>query len=137
MDAMASERPQPRDELVASQVEAFVYILQTVAGHRLDADQGAKDSRALHGLEELRVFGGLHRDLCIQHEIVWQFGEAAHQDEAFLPKRLQLAKSCGVGSTPRLGKVLERHRIEVIVRKRDEAKSETTQLDNLTDNAID
>ena len=134
---MTAKLAQPRHELVAGQVEAFVDILEPFAGHRLDADERAANLRALHRVEEFRVFGGLHRNLGVEDEIVRQLGEPRHQREALVAQRLELAQPRGIGSAPRLRQIVERDRIEVVVGERDESKSETAQLDDLADDAID
>src|SRR5439155_21311048 len=88
-------------------------------------------------VEEFRVFGGLHRNLGVEDEIVRQLGEPRHQREALVAQRLELAQPRGIGSAPRLRQIVERDRIEVVVGERDESKSETAQLDDLADDAID
>src|SRR5205823_687967 len=137
VDAMTAKLAQPRHELVAGQVEAFVDILEPFAGHRLDADERAANLRALHRVEEFRVFGGLHRNLGVEDEIVRQLGEPRHQREALVAQRLELAQPRGIGSAPRLRQIVERDRLDVVVGERDESKSETAQLDDLADDAID
>src|SRR5262245_46139232 len=69
MNAMVPKRAQPGYEFVAGEVEALVHVLQTFSGHGLDADQRAKNPRALHGLEKLGILRGFHGDLREKHQI--------------------------------------------------------------------
>ena len=66
---------------VARGVEALVDVLQPFRRDRLDADERALDPGLAHGVQELRILGGLHRDLREEHHVVRQFGQPAHQLE--------------------------------------------------------
>ena len=69
---MLGKRLQPLDQGFAGEVEPLVDVLQAFGRHRLDTDERAADVRAPHGREELDVFGGLHRDLRVEHHVVRQ-----------------------------------------------------------------
>ena len=70
MDAVFPEYAQARDEIGAGEVEPLVHILQPLFGDRLDANQGAANPRAFHGIQKRRILGGFHRDLGVEDEIV-------------------------------------------------------------------
>ena len=131
------KRAQPVDERIAREVEAFVNVFQAGRGHRLHADQRAANVRLAHGLQELRVFGGFHRDLRVEDQIVRQPRELRHKGETLLPQRLELAQPRRIGPPARSRQIVERHRIEVIVSERDEPEPETPQLDDFLHDAID
>src|ERR1700686_3656216 len=46
-------------------------------------------------------------------------------------------KARGIGAAPRGRQIVERHRIEVVVRQRDEPEPKAPQLDDLLDDTID
>ena len=70
--AVLAERSQPVDERLAALVEAFVDVLEPFGRDGFHAHQRALDVRTTHGVEELGILGGLHRDLSEEHGIRWQ-----------------------------------------------------------------
>ena len=128
MDVVRAERPQPRDQRVAGRVEALVDVLEAVRRDRLDADERALDAGPAHGVEELVILGGLHRDLREEHHVGRQLGQPPHQVEAVVAHGLQFEEPGAVRPPARLGEVGLRDGVEVVVGQRDEPEAEAAQL---------
>src|SRR4051794_20723070 len=78
MNAVLSEGAQAMYQGVTGEVEVFVDIFQTLGRHGFDTDERALDIGQLHGLEEVGIFSGFHRDLCEEDHVRWKFCHASH-----------------------------------------------------------
>src|SRR5262249_55185550 len=137
VDVVTTKRAQTRDELLAGEIESLVDGREPVGGDGLDAHERSADVRPAHGVEKCRIFGRLHRDLRVEHEIIRQLGKARHQRESLRAQCLELTEPRTICTSLRLRQVAECHGVEVVVGERNETKSETPQLDDLADHAID
>ena len=133
---MAPERPQLVDQLVAGRIERLVDVLQAFAGDRFDPDQRPLDVRAAHGVEEVRIFGCLHRDLSEEHHVARQLREFSHQLEPLRAQRLECLELVRILAARGHVEVGQRDRIEVVIRQRDEPKPETPEGDDLLDHGV-
>ncbi len=136
MDAVVLECAQLRDQFVPICVERLVDVLQSLGGHRFDADERALDPRAEHGREELGILGCLHRDLREEDRVVRQFRQPFHQLEALVANGGQSVQRGRIRATGCHPEVRQRHRIEVVVRERDETEAEPAQLHDLLDDGV-
>ena len=137
MDAARAKGLEPFDEGVPGEVEPLVDVLQPLRRHRLDADERALDARPAHRVEEVGILGRLHGDLGEEHHVVGKLREAGHQGEPLGPDLLELPQPRRIGATAGLGKVAERHGIEIVVGERDEPEPAAPQLDRLADHRVD
>ena len=137
MHAVMPERLQPRHEGVARHVEVLVDGLQAFGRYRFDADERAANLRSAHGLQEVGIFGRLHRDLRIEHEVVGQLLELRHQLEALGTNRLQILEMGLVGPPARRREIGQRHGIEVVVGEEDEAESAAPEGNDFAHHVVD
>jgi hypothetical protein len=87
--------------------------------------------RGLHGIKELIVLCGFHGDLGKEDSVGRKLSEALHQGKPLSADAFQFIDSRRVVLLFRQADVGKRHRIEVIVGQRDEAKAKASQLDDL------
>ena len=113
------------------EVEVLVDVLQPFRRHRLDADERALDARARHRLQELRIFGRLHRDLGEEHHVVGSCASRSISSKRSARIAFELAQLRRVAPARGLRQIGERHRIEVVVGERDEPEPASPQLDDL------
>ena len=95
------------------------------------------DPSLLHRLEKRHVLSGLHRYLRIKDEVARKLREPFHQRESLGSDLLQLAEPVRVLAAPRHPEVFERHRIEVVISQRDEAKPHPAEFYDLLDHGLD
>ena len=112
-------------------VEVLEHRLQTFRRHRLHADECTSDPRPPHGVEELRILGGLHGDLRVEDHVVGQLFEQRHQLEPFLADGLQLGQPWRRRYAAGRREVRERHGVEVVVGEQNEAEALAPQRDDL------
>ena len=132
VNTVFAEAAQPLDQRVACDVEALVDVLQAFRRHRLDADECPLDPRLVHGVQELRILAGLHRDLGEEHHVGRQRGQPAHQVEPLGSDGAQRLKRRLVRAPGGHLEIGQGHRIEVVVGERDEPEALAPQLDDLT-----
>ena len=106
VDPVAAEDAQPRDELVAEEVESFVDVFQAFLRDRLDTDERPANARVAHRLEERRILRRFHRNLRVKDQIVRQLRQLRLQGEPFGAKVLQLVEPRLIGAPPGLRQVL-------------------------------
>ena len=83
MDAVFAEGLELLDEAVAGVVEVLEDGLEAFGSDGFDTDQGALDVGALHGVEEVGVFGRFHGDLGEEDHVLGELGKLVHEGEAF------------------------------------------------------
>ena len=107
------------------------------ARDRFHADQRALDMRLAHRVEELRIFGRLHRDLREEHHVARKLREPLHQLEPLGARSPAALRAGLVLPASRHPQIFQRHRIEVVVGERDEPESATAEIDDLLDHAVE
>src|ERR1051325_2472183 len=136
MHAMLLECPEPLSQIGAGRVETLKDGLEALFGDGFHSHQRALDAGPAHRVEKLRVFTGFHRDLCEKDHVVGKLGYLVHHLEPLRAHRFQFRDTSHVGLLLGELNVGQGNGIEVIVRKRDEAKSEAPQLHDLFDHHI-
>ena len=87
----------------------------------------------LHGIEELSVFGRFHGDLGKENRVGRQLGQPPHEFKALCPDGLKFIEPVRVVLLLGQAEVGESHGIKIVVGERDEAKSQSPQLDDFLD----
>lgn len=92
--------------------------------NRLNPHQRPHDPGLPHGFQKFGFFGRFHRDLGKEDHLFRKFGQALHQFESLRADGFQ-RRQLRLVLLP-LGEfnVVQRHGVEVVVRKRNEAKSQ-------------
>ena len=131
MDAVPTKSLEPFDKTFASQIEILINVFQPGGGHGLDSNQGTFNAGSFHRLQKFDIFSRFHGDLREENHVVRKFSEAFHEFEALGTKTFEFAQ-------PRLVVLLrgefeigKSDRVKVVIRKRDETKTETPQLHDL------
>jgi hypothetical protein len=79
MNAVLFERLELLGERFAGVVPILEDGFEAFGRNGFDADQGALDVGAAHGVEVVAVLAGLHGDLGEEDHVLGEFGEFGHQ----------------------------------------------------------
>ena len=131
--AVLAKGPQLFDQIVSGTIEFLVNVLQTCRSHRLDPDQRPFYVGRLHGIEEFSIFGRFHGDLGEENRVGRQLGQPPHEFKALCPDGLKFIEPVRVVLFFSQAEVGEGHGIKIVVGERDEAKSQSPQLDDFLD----
>ena len=137
MHAVLLERLQLLRKRLARVVEVLEHRLQPLWSHRLHAHQRALDVGLAHRIQILAVFAGLHGDLREEHHVLRQLRQLGHQLEALVANPHQLVDLRRVALLARQPQIGQRHRIEVVVRQRDEPEADAPQRNDLVNHALE
>ena len=134
--ATSAKNFQALDQKLSGEIEIFVDIFQARGRYRFHSDQSALDARCFHGIEEVGVFGGFHGDLSKEHHVIRQLGQARHEFKSLRPQVFEFSDPRSVLLEPGEVQVGESDGIEIVIGQRDEAESETAQLDHFFDDCV-
>src|SRR4029077_10696048 len=136
MHAVLLERSQPLRQVVARLVEGLENRLQSFFGDGFHAHKRAMDARLTHGVQKLRVLARFHGDLSEKRHVLGELCQLLHQVESLRSHGFQFFNTGRVALLFGQLNVRQSDGIEVIIRQRDEAKTETPQLHDLLDHDI-
>ena len=90
----------------------------------------------LHRIQEVGVFRSFHGDLSKENRVRGQQCQARHERKALGSNAFQFIESRKVVLLLRKPQVSKSYGIKIVVCERDEAKTESSQLDDLVDDNV-
>src|SRR4051812_13553366 len=136
MDAMCLESLESLNQTLARAIEVLEDGLQAFRCNGFYSHQRASDVRLPHGIEKLRIFGCLHRDLGVENHLGGEFGQARHQLESVFTNRPKLIQLLLIVLPFGQSQIGQCDRVKIVVGQSDEAEPLATQFHDFSDNAV-
>ena len=136
VNSMFPEGLQLLHQTVAGIVKVLEHSFQTFSRNGFHSHQRTFDPCLLHGVQKFQILSRFHRNLGEENHVSRQFGKPRHQHEPFIPNRLQRGHPLHIALLFSQSDIGFRHRIEIVIRECNKAKTLAPQRHNLFNDRV-
>ena len=136
MHAVFPESLKSLNQTLARAIEVLEDGFQTFGSNSFYSHQRAFDARLPHGIQKLRIFRCLHRDLRVENHVGGKFSQARHQIESFLANRAEFIQLLLIVLPFGQSQIGQCNGVKIVVGQSDEAEPLATQLYDFPDDPV-